>query len=79
MHCSIKRKNCAIRQKHFMGGHSKTFNVFGGQEENVSSTENSPPPPRDFINERSLTMTAMVPDQVFSNYNKYIINTIQLQ
>ena len=34
----------------FMGGahlgdHSKTFSVFGGQEENVSSKENSPLPP----------------------------------
>ena len=61
MHCSIKRENCAIRTKHFLwgggtvGGHSKKFNVFGGQEENVSSKENSSaPPPRDFMNERSL-------------------------
>ena len=39
-----------------MGGHSKKCDVFGGQEENVSSKENSPPPPpRDFINERSLS------------------------
>ena len=40
-----------------LGGHSKKFNAFGGQEENVSSKENSPaspPLPRDFINERSL-------------------------
>ena len=39
-----------------VGGHSKKLNVFGrGQEENVSSKENSPPPPHDFINERSLS------------------------
>ena len=42
------------------GGHSwgsfKKFNVFGGQEENVSSKENSPAP-RDFINERFLKET----------------------
>ena len=30
---------------HSWGGHSKKFNVFGGQEENVSSKENSPGPP----------------------------------
>ena len=28
-----------------VGGHSKKFNVFGGQGENVSSKENSPAPP----------------------------------
>ena len=65
MHCSIKRKNCAIWQNTFFfggGGHSwvviqKIYNVFGGQEENVSSKENSPDP-RNFINERSLIFIA---------------------
>ena len=28
-----------------LGGHSEQFNVFGGQEENVSDKENSPGPP----------------------------------
>ena len=27
------------------GGHSKQFNVFGGQEENISNKETSPGPP----------------------------------
>ena len=34
----------------------KNLMSLGGQEENVSSKENSPaPPPRDFINERSFS------------------------
>ena len=48
----FKRKNCAIRQNTFYwgGGHSwgviqKNSMSLGGQEENVSSKENSPPPP----------------------------------
>ena len=45
-----------------LGGHSKKFNVLGVQEENVSSKENPfpPPPPRDFINERSLTISDLL-------------------
>ena len=41
-----------------VGGHSKNLMSLGSQEENVLSKENSPapPPPRDFINERSLTL-----------------------
>ena len=61
MPCIIvsKEKIVPFGKKLFMGGaqlggHSKKFNVFGGQEENVSSKKNSSPPPRDFINERSL-------------------------
>ena len=40
-----------------LGGHSKNLMSLRGQEENVSSKEIlfPPPPPRDFINERSLT------------------------
>ena len=59
MHCSIKKKFVPFGKTLFMGGggaqlggHSKKINVLGGQEENVSSKENSPAP-RDFINERS--------------------------
>ena len=63
MHCSIKRKNCAIRQNTFyvegtVGGYlKKNYCLWGGQEENVSSKENSPPR-RDFINDRSLKWIA---------------------
>ena len=76
MHCSVKRKNCAILQNTFFtrgGGHSwgsfKKFNVFGGQEENVSSKKISPPP-CDFINERSLRRSSSTEaeDRFLSNF-----------
>ena len=60
MHCSIKIKNCAIWQNTLWGGGGtvggviqKNLMSLGGQEEIISSKENSPGP-RDFINERSL-------------------------
>ena len=75
MHCSIKRKNSAIRQNTFYGGgHSwgviqKGLMSLGGQEENVSSKKNSPAPPRDFINKRSLNCRLGL--QYFNEYHTY--------
>ena len=53
MHCSIERKIVPFG-KTLYGGSLKNLMSLGGQEENVSGKANSPRPPRDFINERSL-------------------------
>ena len=56
----LKEKIELFSKTLFMGGTvggviQKNLMSLGGQEENVSSKENSPGPPRDFKNERSLT------------------------
>ena len=67
LHCSIKIKICDIWQNTFYkggggGGHSwgviqNKFNVFGGLRKKMSQVGKIPPPPRDFINERSLNQS----------------------
>ena len=67
MHCTLVRENYAIWLKHFVYWGEPNLVVIEislmslrGQKENVSNMENSPPPIRDFMNERSLKLSKIL-------------------